>query len=276
MIHWDLQFRNIQKTSYRATTREWCPHVSFSTSCGGATKTPNPTFEPCWIGQGQPSSSSHLCFSGGWGAPVFFNQQIKHQSLLWNGRICWCHCCVQWWGINSDKCWLWARWGSCWSKRILPNAFRTQNISHPSFTTIGDANVCYFCSQKTEHSCNWKGQKTLDFFQKILNGFRTSMFSRLQKIWCHQRFLFLRVIPEFSFFSAFSFRPAMDWFMVKSFMFKSESFVGVAIDLASNFWHPRTMACFRFQRSKFVNFLSLQTFGSSNGSIFGEITRWLQ
>ena len=26
------------------------------------------------------------------------------------------------------------------------------------------------------------------------------MFSRLQKIWCHQRFPFLRVIPEFSFF----------------------------------------------------------------------------
>lgn len=80
-----------------------------------------------------------------------------------------------------------------------------------------------------------KVRKPWIFFQKILNGFRTSMFSRLQKIWCHQRFLFLRVIPEFSFFSAFSFRPAMDWFMVKSFMFKSESFVGVAINLASNF-----------------------------------------
>ena len=35
-----------------------------------------------------------------------------------------------------------------------------------------------------------KVRNTLDFFRKILNGFRTSMFSRLQKIWCHQRYFF--------------------------------------------------------------------------------------
>ena len=81
MIHWDLQCRNIQKISYRATTREWCPHISFSTSCGGATKTPNPTFEPCWIGQGQPSSSSHLCFFGWLGGPRVF-QPANTTSII--------------------------------------------------------------------------------------------------------------------------------------------------------------------------------------------------
>ena len=31
---------------------------------------------------------------------------------------------------------------------------------------IGDANVCYFRSQMTEQSCNWKGQKNLGDFSR--------------------------------------------------------------------------------------------------------------
>lgn len=68
-----------------------------------------------------------------------------------------------------------------------------------------------------------KVRKTLDSFPEKIKW--------LSDIYVFKTAKFLNSV----FFSAFPFRPAMDWFMVKSFMVKSESFVGVEFLTAQNY-----------------------------------------